>query len=76
MSNVQVADFTKRAKSLSYDETLFVISILLERLKSQFEEKEKKSNSAFLKEIFDIAEKEPELHKSDKAWNRDELYRY
>ena len=76
MSNVQVADFTKRAKSLSYDETLFVISILLERLKSQFAENENKTEPEFLKEIFDIAEREPELHKSDKAWSRDELYRY
>ena len=31
---------------------------------------------AFLKEMFVIVDKEPELHKSERAWTRDELYRY
>ena len=76
MSEMQVADFTQRAETLSYDDTLMVISILLNRLRFQSSQKLNHSEPDFLKEMFAIADKDPELHKSERAWTRDELYRY
>ncbi len=70
MSEAMVAEFTRRAESLSKEETLFVISILLEKLKKPAAET--KSTGA-LDKIFAFADK---LHLSSagKTWTREELY--
>lgn len=75
MSNAMVADFTQRASLLSYEDTISVISLLLEKLK-MLQPKANEMQPSFLDEMFAIAEKSPELHKSDEKWSRDELYRY
>lgn len=36
MSEIQIAEFSQKINSLSYDETLSAISMLLERLKTDF----------------------------------------
>ena len=76
MSEMQVEDFTQRAETLSYDDTLMVISILLNRLRFHSSQQINHSEPDFLEEMFAIADKEPELHKSERAWARDELHRY
>lgn len=76
MSEAMVADFTMRANALSYEETFSVISILLERLKNSVPQRSEKIRPAFLDEILSIAEANPEIHKSEGDWTRDELYRY
>ena len=83
MSNAQLAAFTAQAKTLSYEDTVSFISILLENLKNPFIQAETNAPKeqdaelpAFISEIFAIADKEPELHKSEGAWNREELHRY
>jgi hypothetical protein len=76
MSDAMIANFTQQAQFLSYDDTLTVISILLEKLKRHENKTEKKVMPEFLTDIFAIADKEPNIHKSEGKWSRDELYRY
>ena len=76
MSDAMIANFTQQAQFLSYDDTLTVISILLEKLKRHENKTEKKVRPEFLTDIFAIADKEPNIHKSEGKWSRDELYRY
>ncbi len=76
MSDAMIANFTQQAQFLSYDDTLTVISILLEKLKKHEHKTEKKIMPEFLTDIFAIADKEPNIHKSEGKWSRDELYRY
>ena len=75
MSDAMVANFSKMADNLSYDETISVISMLLEKLKKSFVKKTE-PQPAFLEDLFAIADKNPELHRSNGKWSRDELYRY
>jgi len=76
MSDAMIANFTQQAQFLSYDDTLTVISILLEKLKKHEHKTEKKIMPEFLTDIFAIADKEPNIHKSEGKWSLDELYRY
>ena len=76
MSDAMIANFTQQAQFLSYDDTLTVISILLEKLKKHEHKTEKKIMPEFLTDIFAIADKEPNIHKSEGKWSRDDLYRY
>ena len=75
MSETMIADFTKMASMLSYEDTLSVISLLLEKLKN-LQPKNSDSTPAFLDELFAMADKDSDLHKSEEKWSRDELYRY
>ena len=70
MSEAMVAEFTKRAASLSNEETIFVISILLEKLKTPATAT---TRNGSLDNIFNLADR---LHLSSagKAWTREELY--
>lgn len=76
MSDAMITNFTQQAQFLSYDDTLTVISILLEKLKKHEHKTEKKIMPDFLENIFAIADKDPDIHKSAGKWSRDELYRY
>ena len=76
MSDAMIANFTQQAQFLSYDDTLAVISILLEKLKRHEHKTENQVMPEFLTDIFAIADKEPNIHKSEGKWSRDELYRY
>lgn len=76
MSDAMIENFTQQAQFLSYDDTLAVISILLEKLKRHEHKTEEKVMPEFLEDIFAIADKEPNIHKSAGKWSRDELYRY
>ena len=69
MSEAMLAEFTKRAASLSTEETIFVISILLEKLKVPAETK--KSNS--LDSLFSMADR-LHLNSNGKSWSREDLY--
>lgn len=70
MSEAMVAEFTKRAASLSNEETIFVISILLEKLKAPATATTKNSS---LDNIFNLADK-LHLNSAGKSWTREELY--
>ena len=76
MTDTMIASFKQQAQSLSYDDTIAFISILLENLKKHEQSQLEKSKPDFLAEVFAIADKEPNLHKSEGKWARDELYRY
>ena len=54
MSEAMVAEFTKRAASLSNEETIFVISILLEKLKTPATATTKNGS---LDSLFNLADK-------------------
>ncbi|MBP5158021.1 MAG: hypothetical protein ILP18_09150 [Treponema sp.] len=71
MSDAMMADFSRMADSMTYEEVISVISLLLERLKRPFAQISP-SQPAFIEEMFAIADKEPELHKSEgREANRD-----
>ena len=75
MSDAMMTDFSRMADALTYEEVIAVISLLLERLKKPFTQ-ETQRQSSFLEDMFAVADKEPELHKSEGKWTRDELHRY
>ena len=75
MTKAMITDFKQKASTLSYEDTLYVISLLLENLKEMHPEAKEKS-SDFFNDFFALADSSPELHKSDKKWSRDELHRY
>lgn len=70
MSEAMVAEFTKRAASLSNEETIFVISILLEKLKTPATAT---TRNGSLDNIFNLADK-LHLNSAGKSWAREELY--
>ncbi|MBP5465004.1 MAG: hypothetical protein J6Y13_07540 [Treponema sp.] len=75
MSDAMMTDFSRMADALTYEEVIAVISLLLERLKKPFTQ-ETQRQSSFIEDMFAVADKEPELHKSEGKWTRDELHRY
>ncbi len=79
MSDFAYAYFSTELDKLSLPdlEQLFEkIKGLIAKQKEQQVEKENKDIPAFMTEMFTIADKEPEKHKSEGKWIRDELYRY
>ena len=70
MSEAMLAEFTKRAASLSKEETIFVISILLEKLKTPATATTKNGS---LDSLFNLADK-LHLNSAGKSWTREELY--
>ena len=70
MSEAMVAEFTRRAESLSNEETLFVISILLEKLKKPAAETK---SAGSLDSLFNLADK-LHLNSAGTSWTREELY--
>ncbi|MBQ3798943.1 MAG: hypothetical protein II837_01495 [Treponema sp.] len=75
MSDVMTANLTAMADSMTYDEVLAAISLLLERLKKPFtkEEKGKSSKEEALNAIFARADA-LHLNSNGEKWTREELY--
>ena len=75
MSDAMMMNLTNMADSMSYDEVISAISLLLERLKKPFEKKEEKltKEQKILQELFAHADS---LHLSSNGekWTREELY--
>ena len=78
MSDFAYAYFSTELDKLSLPD----LERLFEKIKGLIAKQKEKSVSkekvlpAFLTEMFAIADKEPEKHKSEGKWTRDELYRY
>ena len=64
MSDAMLADFSRKADAMTYDEVISVISLLLERLKRPFAQETQRQPS-FMEDMFAVADKEPEAHKSE-----------
>lgn len=75
MSDAMMADFSRMADAMSYEEVIAGISLLLERLKKPFMQ-ETQRQPVFIDDMFAVADKDPEAHKSEGKWTRDELHRY
>mgnify|MGYP006916108896 CR=1 FL=1 len=73
MSDMAMADWSMRADELSVEDMLSVIAMLIDKFKKRFSAEKKAS---FVDEMFEIADKNASLHKSEEKWTRDELYRY
>ena len=77
MTEAMMADFVARADALSFEETISVIAMLAEKMRRQFAIVNNSHDTpAFVDEMFAIADSDPELHKSETKWTRDELHRY
>ena len=79
MSDFAYAYFSTELDKLSLPdlEQLFEkIKGLIAKQKEKKVSKEKEVLPDFLTEMFAIADKEPENHKSEGKWTRGELYRY
>ncbi len=76
MSDAMTANLTAMADSMTYDEVLAAISLLLERLKKPFTKEEKGKSSKeeeAIHKLFVLSDS-MHLHSDGTKWTREELY--
>lgn len=80
MSDFLFNEYSDYVMTLSYEQSVILIKKLLENLqlkRNLFDVKNDFSNDSipfFLNDMFEICDSNPNLHKSDGKWQREELY--